>query len=400
MKIKEAVARKIYNSNGEEAIEVEIRSEKAVAKGSCDAGTSTGSHEVNAYPKEGVDFIVDKFNKNISKQIVNLDISDFEDLEEVEKVFEIFDVTKDLKNIGGNIIIATEYAILKAVSKGEVWKFLNPKAKKVPGILANIVEGGKHIHGRGADFQEFLIVPKTKDISKAIKASVEVYNEAREELKKRDKDFSGNRSMEGGLVPNILNLEILNLLSKVCKKIGKKNRIEIGLGLDIAANDLWNGRRYEYKKFSKSESKKNLSKEEQIEYIRKLIKNYNLTYVEDPLEEEDFEGFRELNKGLGVICGDDLIVTDVERLKNAIRKISAVIIKPNQIGSLIKTKEAVDFAFKNKIMPVISHRSGATNDPIIAHLAVGWGLPLIKTGLMGGGRINRLNELIRISEKL
>ena len=144
--------------NGEEAIEVEIRSEKAVAKGSCDAGTSTGSHEVNAYPKEGVDFIVDKFNKNISKQIVNLDISDFEDLEEVEKVFEIFDVTKDLKNIGGNIIIATEYAILKAVSKGEVWKFLNPKAKKVPGILANIVEGGKHIHGRGADFQEFLIV--------------------------------------------------------------------------------------------------------------------------------------------------------------------------------------------------------------------------------------------------
>ena len=118
------------------------------------------------------------------------------------------------------------------------------------------------------------------------------------------------------------------------------------------------------------------------------------------MEEEDFEGFRELNKGLGVICGDDLIVTDVERLKNAIRKISAVIIKPNQIGSLIKTKEAVDFAFKNKIMPVISHRSGATNDPIIAHLAVGWGLPLIKTGLMGGGRINRLNELIRISEKL
>lgn len=401
MKIKEASARKIFNSKGEDAVEVQVETkEGVVARGSCDAGTSVGNYEVKAYPKEGVDFVVSKFNKNISKQIVGLDVSDFEDLEELEKVFKIFDVSPDLSGMGGNVVVATEYAVVKAISKGEVWRFLNPKAKKVPGILANIIEGGKHIYGKGADFQEFLVIPKTKDISKAIEVSVEIYNKAREELKKRDKNFMENRSMEGGLVPNLLNLEILTLLRKICNKVGKRNKIEVGMGLDVAANSFFNGRRYEYKKFSRSESKKNLSREEQIEYIRKLIKNYELTYVEDPLEEDDFEGFRELNKGLGVIAGDDLIVTNLERLQKAIRKVSAVIIKPNQIGSLVKTKEVVDFALKNKIMPVMSHRSGATNDNVIAHLAVGWGMPLIKTGLMGGERINRLNELIRIKEKL
>ena len=400
MKIKEAKARKIFNSKGDEAVEVEVKLENGIiGKGSSDAGTSTGSFEVKAYPKKGVDFVVGEFNKKIAKQIENLNISDFDDLQEVEDVFKIFDVTMDLKELGGNVVVATEYAILRAVSKGEIWKFLNPKAKKVPGILANVVGGGVH-SGKGCDFQEFLIIPKTKNVVKAIEVSVRVYKKIKEELRKSDREFNEGRNMEGALCPDVLNLDVLTLLKKVCKKISKKEKVEIGLGLDIAANSLWNGRKYEYKKFSKKENKKNLSKDEQIEFIRKLIKNYELDYVEDPLEEKDFEGFKELNKGLGVICGDDLIVTNLERLENAIRKISAVIIKPNQIGSLIKTKEVVDFALKNKIMPVMSHRSGATNDRMISHLAVAWNVPLIKTGLMGGERMGRLNELIRIKEKL
>jgi len=163
---------------------------------------------------------------------------------------------------------------------------------------------------------------------------------------------------------------------------------------------LWNGRKYEYKKFSKLESKRNLSREEHIEFISKVISNYKLDYIEDPFEENDFEGFRELNKGLGIIAGDDIISTRIDRLKENEKKISAVIIKPDQIGSLVKTKELIDYCFKNKIMPILSHRTGASNDSIISHLAVGWELPMIKLGLIGGERINRLNELIKIKENL
>ena len=402
MWIKEAKARKIFNSLGQEIVEIEIKGDNGnVGIGSCDVGLSKSSFEVNSFPEKGVDHVIDKFNSSIGKQMINLKVMDFDDLEEVEKLFRIYDITNNLADIGGNIIISTEYAILRALSEnGNVAKFLNPNKDKFPAVLINIVGGGKHSLGRGPDFQEFIVIPKTKDIIKAVEAAIEIDKIMEDEIGKRDKEFNKKRNLKGALSPNMLNLEILSLLHKFSNKVAREKKIRISLGLDVAANYLWNGRKYEYKKFSKLESKRNLSREEHIEFISKVISNYKLDYIEDPFEENDFEGFRELNKGLGIIAGDDIISTRIDRLKENEKKISAVIIKPDQIGSLVKTKELIDYCFKNKIMPILSHRTGASNDSIISHLAVGWELPMIKLGLIGGERINRLNELIKIKENL
>ena len=400
MIIKQAKARKIFNFLGQEIIEIEIKGDNGnIGIGSCDLDLNENS-EVKSFPKK-VDEIVENFNNQIGRQLINININDFNDFEKIERAFRIFDVTKDLSDIGGNVVISTEYAILRALSpNGNVAKFLNPNKDKFPTVIINIVGGGKHSFGKGLDFQEFLIIPKTTDISKSIEAAVEIDKRMGEEISKRDKEFNKRRNFHGALSPDMLNIEILSILNKVSKNVSKEKNIEISLGLDVAANNLWNGRKYEYKKFSKMESKRNLSREEQIEFMNKLIKDYNLNYIEDPLEENDFEGFKELNKGPRIIAGDDLISTKLERLKDNENKISAVIIKPYKMGSLIKIKELIDYCLKNNIMPIFSNSSGMSNDNIISHLAVGWELPMVKIGLIGGEKMNRLNELIKIKESL
>ncbi len=398
MRIKEVKARKIINSKNDETIEVQVKSDDYIGIGSVGSGTSKSKFEVVDYPKKGVDFVVDFFNKNIKKELEKMQINSFSDLDKVERVFNAKDVKMD--KLGGNVIVATEFAILKAISKDRVWEFLG-KAKKMPMPLGNCIGGGKHAIN-GPDFQEFLLLPKTKKFNEAVFANNQIYNIMEKELKRHDKTFFGRKTFENAWCPNLNNVKILDILNKFAQRIAKQYKIEIKLGIDVAASEIWNGRKYQYKKFARFREKRALSKEMQIKYIEKLMNNYDLLYVEDPLHEEDFDGFRELNKKLCFICGDDLIATNIERLDKAIegKIISAVIVKPNQIGSLIKTKKLVDYARKNRLITVMSHRSGETNDNIIAHLAVGWNMPIIKTGISGGERISKLNELIRINEVL
>ena len=395
-RIKEVKARKIFTSLGKPSIEIEAKSENGTGIGSCDIGLSSGKFEVNQFPKD-INFLVKRFNENISRQMQNLTIEKFDDLEKVENIFKIFDITKNLDEIGGNVIVATESAVLKSISGNNVVSLLNPKAKKIPALISNIVGGGKHSYNKGADFQEFLVLPKTKDTAYAIEMSNDIFNRTTEDIMKRDKNFMGGRNLKNALSPDLINIEILDMLRKICDKVSKEYRIDVDLGVDIAGSQLWNGRRYEYKKYMRKDLKRNLSKEEQIDFVKNLMKNYNLMYVEDPLHEEDFDGFRELNKGFGVIAGDDLVSSRLERLENSVKKISAVVVKPNQIGSLMKLKNLIDFAKQNKIMPVFSHRSGNSNDDIIASLAVAWESPLIKTGM---NNVNLLNSLLRIKENI
>jgi enolase len=398
MKIKEVGARRIFDSNGNDAIEVEVTSDVKKSKASIGAGTSVGKYEVTSYP-ENIDNIVNLVNKTFNKDLKNVQINNFEDLEKIERYVKSHDFTENLEKIGGNVLVGLELAALRSMEDKPLFKILNDKAKRMPMPLGNCIEGGKHTGGRGPDFQEFLVMSRTKNFIEAAEVNVEIFKEAKEELKKRDRNFYGGRTMEGGWNCSLSNLEVLSILKKIANKVGKERKIEVRLGLDIAADSFWNGRRYEYKRFSRIRQKRNLSREEQIEAVRKIIRNDDLMYVEDPLHDSDFDGFGELNKEATLICGDDLIATNPERLKKSYRKISAVIVKPNQIGSLLKTKEVIKIAKENKITPILSHRSGETESSVISHLAVGFECPFIKTGIVGE-RISKINELLRINEEI
>lgn len=376
MKIKKVRARKILNSKNQPTIEV-IVNNKFVA--SAPAGTSTSKFAKRLYPKNGKGIGIEEDIK-VLKKIKGIVIDDFEDLVVLEEI------TKDL---GANPTIALEFAALKAMSKNKVWQFLNPYATRLPTPLGNVIGGGAHFKGKASDFQEFLLIPRIKKFFNASLANELVYNRIKRKFNPTKKTY------EHAWVLPMSTKETLEFLTDLLQDVSKELGFKIDLGLDVAASSLWKGHSYVYDNYSKEEPKKQLSPKEQIYFINQITREFNLAYIEDPLNEEDFDGFSKI-KGFSV--GDDLIATNIERLKKA--KISAVIVKPNQIGSLIKTKELIDYAKNNDIVPVISHRSGETNDNTISHLAVAWNIPYIKCGIVGKERKAKINELIRIEREI
>ncbi|MBU4501359.1 MAG: phosphopyruvate hydratase [Nanoarchaeota archaeon] len=382
MKIKSVRARKVLNSRKKPTIEITINKKYSAAAPS---GASTGEHEIKAYPTQGIDFAIDFINK--FKHLKGIKIERFQDLKQVEKLLPI---------IKGNPMIALEFAILKAASKNKVWHFLNPNADDLPMPLGNVVGGGAHIKTKEKpDMQEFLLLPEKTDFADAKFANEYVHKLVGEKL--------GGAKMtdEGAWAPQMDTISILDLIKSVIDKVEKELGVKIGIGLDVAASEFFDGKNYKYTNYSKKIPKKNLTVKEQINFMEIITKKYKLTYVEDAFQENDFDSFKELKRRTKtLVCGDDLTTTNLERLRKAKDSINAIIIKPNQIGSLIKTKEAVDFALKNKIVPVISHRSGETMDASISHLAVAWDIPIIKCGIHGKERQAKLKELLKIKKEL
>jgi enolase len=394
MIIKKVKAKKIKNSRGEETIKVKVKSDSGKGEASAPSGASKGKHEAK-------DFIgpVDNSIKflNDCKELIGLEINNFEDLKKVEKIV-------DKEKYGGNTVIALEYAILN--SMGAIWKRFNEKTRKIPRPLGNVIGGGMHCKNSGSDFQEFLVYPiGSKNLEQDIGANNKVHELAKKKLNEVDKNFKNEITDEGAWVSGLSNTEILDLLSEVVKEVSKEFNFQIRLGLDIAASSFWDGEHYNYNNFSKEEKNKKLTKKEQIEFISEIIDKYNLLYIEDALHEEDFSGFAELTKKFKdkcMITGDDLTVTNMSRLKKAIKQksINAAIVKPNQIGSLIEMKKFVDELNKNKFYSIISHRSGETLDASISHLAVGLEIPIIKCGIYGKERVSKLNELRKIEAQI
>lgn len=382
MKIRSVKARKILNSRKQQTIEITVNKKYSAGAPS---GASIGKHEINAYPSKGIKFAIEFINK--FKDLKGLKIEKFEDLEKIERILPI---------IKGNPMIALEFAILKAASKNDIWKFLNPNADDIPMPLGNVIGGGAHIKGtEKPDIQEFLLLPKTDHFKDAKFANEYAHKIIGKKLGiKKITD-------ESAWAPELDTISILDLIKETTEKIEIELGVKIGIGLDVAASGLYSNKKYKYNKYSKKIPKKNLTKEEQINFMESLIKRYNLNYIEDPFHENDFESFKILkNKISALICGDDLTTTNLERLKKAKECINAIIIKPNQIGSLLKTKKVVDFAIQNNIIPVISHRSGETMDASISHLAVAWNIPIIKCGIYGKERQAKLKELLKIEEEL
>ena len=309
----------------------------------------------------------------------------FDDLKRIEDILD--------GNVGADTFVAFEYAILKALAKEkkkEIWQLINPKARKLPRLLGNCVGGGKHSHSdRKPDFQEFLLVPKTKSVKKAFELNKKLREKIKLELKIKDNKFKGEISDENAWQTQLNEKQVLDIISD----------FGVSTGLDIAASGFYKRKKYNYKNPLLKRTP-----EEQFVYVSNLIKNTNIFYIEDAFEEEDFESFAKLLKKFPdrLIVGDDLTVTNVKRFEKALKKksINAIIVKPNQIGPLTEVKRVCELAKKNKIKICFSHRSGETIENTLADLAFGFGADFFKCGIVGAERESKLKRLIEIERKL
>jgi len=400
MQIKEMKARKIANSRGEETIEIFIDTKKGRVFASAPSGKSRGKYEAEPFSSKGIDFSI-SFANAMGKKLISekMSFSSFEDLKKFEKIIKGYDKTKNWSLIGGNTVFAMESALLKSAAlenEQELWQFLDAKAKSLPFPVGNCIGGGVHVkNDRKPDIQEFLLIPHAKNFYDSYFINLQAYKNAKQELLKKDEIWRGEMTDENAFASSLKTEEILELLTGISLQIKEKFKVNLKIGMDVAASTLFDGTNYLYKS-----PKKTRKTEEQIDFILSLIKDYNLFYVEDPLHEDDFEGFSKITKSAKkcLIVGDDLTATHSERLQKAIenKSVNAVIAKPNQNGSLIETKEFVQLAQKNKITTIISHRSGETSDATIADLAVAWNIPYIKTGILGKERFAKLNRLLKI----
>ncbi len=406
--ISKLKARKILDSRGNPTIEVEVgiaggKPELIYGRAAAPSGASRGKSEVVDFPDGGVDAAIEK----VEKLLPGLTGIDAFDQEKIDITLREMDGTPNLAEIGGNTTVAISMAAAKAAAAAKglpLFQYLGgERAYELPCPLGNIIGGGKHAGRIAPDIQEILVVAVgAKNFLDAFIANTKVHKKVRKLVGQVDKTFTGGKGDEGAWAPNMENEVAIDLVKKACEEIGGEVDFEIKPALDVAASSFYNEEKdnYIYNRDSMTRDRG-----EQLDFIASLIKKYDLFYVEDPIQEEDFEGFAELTEKFGgdcLICGDDLFVTNVERIAKGIesKSANAVLIKPNQIGTLTDTLRAVELAKKNKYTPVMSHRSGETPDETIAHLTVAWGCPMIKTGVVGGERIAKLNELIRIEEGL
>ncbi len=396
-KIGSAKIRKIIDSRGNATVEVDIFvDEKFMGRAAAPAGASKGAFEVKDYPKEGIDFGIKQFKSVAIPKIVG---SDPLDQKGFDRLLHEIDGSEDFAIMGGNIAIATSLAVAKAAAKSEgmeLYRMMLKKGKaKMPYPVGNIIGGGKHAIN-GTTMQEFLSVAFGKTYSDSAFANIVVHKRTGELLKKRFVEYPIGLGDEKAWVAALGDMEAVQMLSDAISFASEKTGITMGPAIDLAASSFFSDGMYEYKG-------RKLTTPEQIDFISGIVEKFSVRILEDPLDENDFEGFAELTKRVGkrtIIVGDDLFVTNKKRLMQGIRMGAAngVLIKPNQIGTLSDMIETVEMAKKNNYQTVISHRSGETEDSTIAHLAVGLGIGYIKTGTIGGERTAKHNELIRIEE--
>jgi enolase len=401
--IEDIIARKVFNNRGEETVEVDIITTSGFGRVAAPAGKSRGKAEVVYYPQGGVEQAVKKVEELITPEIVGLS-ADCQ--EEIDKTLHEIDGSKDFRAIGGNTAFAISLANAEAAANSSgllLFQYLGGHvAHELPYPLGNTISGGQHTQGKSPDLQEFLVLSHgAESFLEAATANILVHRKVGETLVKKDKLFGEGKSDEGAWVANVGNMEALEVLAQACEEVGAETGFECGVGIDVASSSMWNGknRTYNYQR-----EKKTRDSGEQLEFILELIRKYHLVYVEDAFHEEDFASFAELTKKAKscLICGDDLFTTNNERLSRGIKMhaANAVIIKVNQVGTLTDAWETIEMAKRNGYVPVMSHRSGDTCDWHIAHLALAFKCPIIKTGVVEGSRIAKINELIRIEEFL
>ena len=406
-KISKVLARQVFDSRGNPTIEAEVFTKDISATAICPSGASTGTYEAyekrdtndKRYLGKSVLNPVNLINTIISKKIKNQNIHN---QEKIDSLLIKLDGTKQKSRLGANTILAVSMAVKKLSSKIKkipLYKnFLLKNNFQLPFPLMNIINGGAHANN-GLRIQEFMIRPdKAKSFSEAMRICFLVIQNLRSLIKK--KKLSTSVGDEGGFAPMInSNDQALSLIVLAIKKAGFKNGLDVSICLDVAANELFQNNKYSI------HSKKFISVEKSIKQYKRIIKKYHIKSIEDPFAENDWTSWSKFMKSINKIqiVGDDLYVTNLERLKKGFLNNSSnsILIKLNQIGTVSETLEVIKFAQIIGYKTIISHRSGDSEDTFIADLAVGTNSNQIKTGsLSRSERVAKYNQLIRIEEEL
>ena len=410
-KIKNVKAREIIDSRGYPTVEVDvILEDNTMGRASVPSGASTGIYEayelrdndLKRYLGNGVLMAVNNVNEIIKPNLINL--SSFNQ-KEIDNLLINLDGTQNKSKLGANAILATSLAISRASSnslKKSLYSYLG-NGRSLPTPMMNIINGGKHANNN-IDIQEFMIVPiLNTSIKEKVRMCVEVFHSLKKVLKEENIAFSGVGD-EGGYAPNLKDdEEALKIIVKAIKKANYKPYEDFMIALDIASSEWYNEKNDNY---TLEKSNKTLTKEDLINYYEYLVNKYPIMSIEDPLGENDFEGWKLITNKLGnkiMLVGDDLFVTNKERLSLGIKENlgNSILIKYNQIGTLSETLETIKLAKENNFKTIISHRSGETDDTFISHLAVATSSLFIKTGAPSRmERVSKYNELMKIEEEI
>ncbi len=416
LQIEKVYAMEVLDSRGNPTVQVEVEAKGLVGKAIVPSGASTGSFEAlelrdndkSRYLGKGVKKAVDNVNKIIAVQLKGKNA--FEQ-SKIDKLLLELDGTSNKEKLGANAMLGVSLAVAKLVANYlniPLYRYLGGvNARTLPVPMMNILNGGKHA-GNTVNMQEFMIVPiGAKDFTECMEMGVKVYHTLKRVLKENKMNTAVGD--EGGFAPDLENdEEAIKLIIEAIEEAGYKPGQEIGLALDVAASEMYQeaikinkeGKYY----FWKTNDIK--TTDEMIEYFEDLSKKYPIISIEDGLAEEDWKGWKKLNEKIGKkvqIVGDDLFVTNTTRLKKGIieNAANAILIKPNQIGTLTETLDAIELAKKNGYKTILSHRSGETEDTTIADIAVAVNAGQIKTGApCRSERVAKYNRLLKIENEL
>ncbi len=404
--IKNIIGREILDSRGNPTVEVDVILDCGiVGRAAVPSGASTGEREALEMRDGGTRFMgkgvlnaVGHVNNELKDLVVGMDCLN---QKEIDYAMIKLDGTETKSKLGANAILGVSMAVLKAAAlyKGlPLYKYIGD-GTTLPVPMMNIINGGAHADNK-LDFQEFMIIPQRDTIKERVRIGAEVFHNLKKVL--NEKGLSTGVGDEGGFAPDLnSNSEGFELIMEAIKKAGYIPGKDVMLGIDVAASEF-----YEDGKYNLVGEGRSLTTLELVEYYEELVNKYPIISIEDPVDENDWDGFRLITERLGdkiQLVGDDLFVTNKKCLQKGIDNHAgnAILLKVNQIGTITETLETIELAKTNNYKTIISHRSGETEDTTIAHLAVGLNLGQIKTGSMSRtDRICKYNELIRIEEEL
>lgn len=414
MKIKDIVGREILDSRGNPTVEVDVILENGVlGRAAVPSGASTGEREAlelrdggSRYMGKGVLKAVENVNGPLRDLVIGMDV---ENQKALDYAMIELDGTDTKSKFGANAILGISMAALRAsainVAK-PLYKYVNEKfgngEMSEPKPMMNIINGGAHADNK-LDFQEFMIIPQRDTIKERVLVGAEVFHNLKKVL--NEKGLATGVGDEGGFAPDLQsNTEGFELIIEAIRRAGYEPGVDVCLGIDVAASEFYDKELGKYKfKWSTGEE---FSTDELINYYEDLISKYPIISIEDPVDENDWEGFTKITERIGdkvQLVGDDLFVTNKKCLQMGIDKHAgnAILLKVNQIGTITETLETIELARENNYKTVLSHRSGETEDTTIADLSVGLNLGQIKTGSMSRtDRVCKYNQLIRIEEEL
>jgi len=391
----------IHDSRGNKTVEVDIISDDQFLGRTCaPAGASVGKNEAISFPEGKPEESLRILNEN-SKKFLELDPND---LKIIDDTIKSIDKTSNFSKVGGALAYAVTIAAMESAAKAlgkPLFELISEQnSYRFPIPLGNLLGGGAHAGPGTPDIQEILIsATGAKTIRDAIETNFIVHKELRKEIEKTDSSFTNGRGDEGGWAPKCDNEKALELCARTCENLGYTLGKEVSLGVDFASSTQWNEKKQKYV-YERAGFEN--TPEQQIEFTSSIIEKYKLNYAEDAVHEEAFEDMSKLTSKFPntMITGDDLIVTNEGKLKQAISmgSCNAAILKVNQAGSLFDALEFAKVANDNNIKLITSHRSGESIDSHITHIGIGTNSKLLKIGIVGGERVAKLNELIRLSE--